>query len=72
MIKVTESGPQTEKNSVFSLIHLEVQKTRFHTAAADSWIVVGKNTEGGKLFIGMHMWKNSNYHRHICWSLYVI
>lgn len=42
MIKVTESRPQTEKNSVFSLLYLEVQTTQFHTVLADSWIVVGK------------------------------
>lgn len=50
MIKVTESRPQTGKNSVFSLLYLEVQKTRFHIA--ESWIVVGKkikNTGGNKI-----------------------
>lgn len=36
MIKATESRPQTEKNSVFSLLHLEVQTTQIHTALADS------------------------------------
>lgn len=32
MIKETESRPQREKDSVFSLVYLEVQTTQFHTA----------------------------------------
>ena len=37
MIKVSKSK-WTEKNSLFSLLYLEVHKTPFHTACADSWI----------------------------------